>query len=153
MMQTKLTMEGSEIIQTRSLTLNEITKLPTVKLTEDFTCLEGWVVKDVLWEGVPISEIIDREDLKPSAKSLVFCSGGYTVRLDLEIAFKRSTIIALKKWGVILDRSSGGPLRLVFGGHDCYESVKSVDRILVCSDVKEGTAKNIAMDRFGKGTQ
>ena len=46
--------------------------------------------------------------------------------------------------------SEGGPLRLVFEGHDCYESVKSVDRIVACTDPSEGTAERIAKERLEK---
>ena len=146
---TRLLIEG-DVLETKALSLEEIASLPTVKLTEDFECLEGWVVRDVLWEGVPISEIVKENDLKPDVKSLLFCSGGYTTSLDLKTAFKRSTILALKKWNKNLDVSEGGPLRLVFEGHDCYESVKSVDRIVACTNLSEGSAQKIAMERLQK---
>jgi len=146
---TKLVIEG-EILGTKALSLGEIGRLPTVKLTEDFECLEGWVVRDVLWEGVPISEIVNENDLKPRTKSLLFCSGDYTTALDLKTSFKRSTILALKKGNKKLDVSEGGPLRLVFEGHDCYESVKSVDRIVACANRGKGTAQRIATGRLEK---
>jgi DMSO/TMAO reductase YedYZ molybdopterin-dependent catalytic subunit len=59
-------------------------------------------------------------------------------------------MLALKKWNKNLEFSEGGPLRLVFEGHDCYESVKSIDRIIVCSNMIEGTAQRIAMERLEK---
>jgi DMSO/TMAO reductase YedYZ molybdopterin-dependent catalytic subunit len=43
----RLAIEG-EILEDKVLSLDVISRLPTVKLTEDFECLEGWVVRDVL---------------------------------------------------------------------------------------------------------
>jgi DMSO/TMAO reductase YedYZ molybdopterin-dependent catalytic subunit len=144
----RLRIEG-DVLQPTTMTLGGIKKLPLVSLTEDFRCVEGWVVKDVIWQGVAVSSIIQRENLKPHAKFLLFCSGKYTAALSLKKAFKKNTILAFKKSKRPLGDYHGGPLRLVFEGHDCYESVKSVDRIVAVSRSRAvGTAKEIAISRL-----
>jgi DMSO/TMAO reductase YedYZ molybdopterin-dependent catalytic subunit len=92
----RLKIEG-EVLQPKTETLRSIKKLPTIKLSKDFKCLEGWVVKNVLWEGVPVSNIVPEENLKAGVKFLLFCSGNYSTALSLRKAFRKTTILALKK--------------------------------------------------------
>lgn len=132
------------------LTFDEVGKLPKVKLTEDFQCLEGWVVKDVLWEGVRISDLLQPAGLDRAARWVLFGAGEYTAVINLRIALRDTTILALKKSGRRLTRDQGGPYRLVFMGHQCYESVKCVDRVVALSEPIKGTARAIATARIKK---
>lgn len=129
-----------------------IEKLPRVKLTEDFKCLEGWTVKGVVWEGISVSSILrDWEGkLNHSYPFFLFGSGDYTCVLGRRRAFQETTILATKMHGRKLTRARGGPLRLVFRGHECYESIKSVDRIVMLEKPVETTARRIATTRIAK---
>ncbi|MHB2035915.1 MAG: molybdopterin-dependent oxidoreductase [Nitrososphaerales archaeon] len=131
-----------------TISINELRSLPTAKLSEDFRCLEGWVVKDVLWEGVPVSTILKTAKLRKDAKFLLFGSGKYTCRMNLKRALRKTTMIALRKSGSSLRTSNGGPMRLISKGHDCYESVKWVDRIQVLTKARGDTARKIALSRI-----
>lgn len=133
----------------RSISLRKLRSFLMVKLSEDFKCLEGWVAKDVLWEGVPVSYIMQFAGLKRSAKFLLFSSGRYTYALSLEKCSRITTMLALKKSGRWLTISKGGPVRLVFKGHNCYESVKRVYRIDVLEKKPCDTARTIALPRIG----
>jgi len=46
-----------------SLRYDDITTLPKVNLTEDFRCLEGWIVRGIVWEGVKASRALKLADL------------------------------------------------------------------------------------------
>ena len=143
----KLAVRGA-VVNPLTFSLNELRGYPTAKLSEDFRCLEGWVVKDVLWEGVPVSSILRITGVRNSAKFLLFGAGKYTYRMSLRSALRKTTMIALKKSGNNLAASNGGPMRLVFKGHDCYESVKWVDRIEVLTKGLRDTARKIALSRI-----
>jgi DMSO/TMAO reductase YedYZ molybdopterin-dependent catalytic subunit len=134
--------------QRLNLTFDDLGGLPKVSLTEDFRCLEGWIVRDITWQGVRVSSILKLSELKPEAKGIMFSSGDYSTVLQTGKALEDTTILASAKSGKILDDYHGGPVRLVFQGHECYESVKSVDRIMALESYEEGTARNIALARL-----
>lgn len=145
----RLTITGL-VRNSRVVTFNEINGLPKTKLTEDFQCLEGWVVRDVLWEGVRVSDLFRLVPLDRAAQWVLFGSGEYTAVVSLRTALKGTTVLALKKSGKRLTRNQGGPYRLVFMGHQCYESIKCVDRVVALSEPVEGTARDIATARIRK---
>lgn len=131
-----------------SLRYEEIEKLPNVSLTQDFQCLEGWVVTDVLWLGVRVSSVCNLAELKPEAASVMFSSGNFSTVVPISKALEDLTILALSMRGKALDQYHGGPVRLVFNGQECYDSVKSVDSVKVLASQIEGTAKGIALSRL-----
>ena len=45
-------------------------------IAEDFHCVEGWVVPDQKWEGVPVSTLLGLARPLPEAEYLRFSSGG-----------------------------------------------------------------------------
>ena len=143
-----LIVEG-EVERPISLSIAKLERLPKTGLTEDFKCLEGWVVKGVVWQGVRLGSVLETAGLKKSAKYVLICSGDFTTTMKLGRSLEKNSILALRKWGKKLSLNDGGPLRLVFEGHQCFESVKSVDRIVVTSEPVKGSAKNIAFARIG----
>ncbi|MDG6905553.1 MAG: molybdopterin-dependent oxidoreductase [Nitrososphaerota archaeon] len=148
----KLTIDG-KVGKKVQLSIDQIDSLPRVRLTQDFKCLEGWVVKDVAWEGVRVSDVLGLGNIEPEASYVLFSSRDYTSSMTIQDASKSTTIFARKKFGKTLSESlAGGPIRLVFVGEKCYESVKSVDRITVLSEATEGTARSIATSRLDAET-
>ena len=131
-----------------SLRYEDIGRLPKVSLTDDFRCLEGWIVRDVVWEGVRVSSVFKLTELAPEATSVMFSSNDYSSVVSISKALEDSTILALGMMGKILDSYNGGPARLVFHEQECYESVKSVEKIQVLASHVEGTAKGIALSRL-----
>jgi DMSO/TMAO reductase YedYZ molybdopterin-dependent catalytic subunit len=133
-----------------TVSMNKIEKLPKVKLTEDFKCLEGWVVKGVVWEGVPVSGLLRSCEHRLGYQGAFFLFGSkdFTCQLSRRIAFRKTTILATKMYGKKLTRIQGGPLRLVFQGHKCYESIKSVDRMVLLRARTKTTAHSIATARI-----
>ena len=148
----KLTIDGKVGKQVQ-ISISRIDSLPKVRLTQDFKCLEGWVVKDVAWEGARVSDVLRLATIEQEASHVLFSSRDYSSSMTIQDATKSTTIFARKKFGKTLRESfGGGPIRLVFVGEKCYESVKSVDRITVLSEATEGTARHIATSRLDAET-
>ncbi len=135
------------------ITFKQIKKFPTVKLTENFKCLEGWEVEGVVWEGVPVSSVLSMMKLNPRFQWLLFGSGNFTWQISMRTGRRKTTILATKMHGKELTSSHGGPLRLVFKGHKCYESIKSVDRITALESRAKPTAELIATSRIRKAVR
>ena len=69
------------------LSFDEMQKLPQTRFTKDFQCVTRWSIKDVVWEGVPFTEVAKRTGVKPEAKWVMFrCADGYTAPVPLEDA-------------------------------------------------------------------
>ncbi len=144
----RLVVEG-EVERPISLSIAKLGRLPKTGLTEDFECLEGWVVEGVIWQGVRLGNVLETAGLRKAVKCVLICSGNFTTEMKLDRALEKRSILALRKWGKKLSLKDGGPVRLVFEGHRCFESVKSVDRIVVASGPVKGSARNIALARIG----
>ena len=112
-------------------------------IAEDFHCVEGWVVPDQKWEGVPVSTLLDLTKPLPEAKHLRFSSGSYNVSLSMEEVESSSVIIALRLNGEALPHEHGGPCRLIAGAKKGNFSVKWVDLIEVTATPVEDTGRLI----------
>jgi DMSO/TMAO reductase YedYZ molybdopterin-dependent catalytic subunit len=130
------------------LSFIEILKLPTTCLTADFTCVEGWTVKDVEWEGVKVNMILDLADPIPSARYASFKAGEFTTTLSLADVCRNETILAYRHRGQPLAFEHGAPLRLIWASQECYESIKWVNHVELVEKYVEGTGKKIALDRL-----
>ena len=98
-------------------------------IAEDFHCVEGWVVPDQKWEGVPVSTLLGLASPLPEAKYLRFSSGSYNVSLSMEEVESSSVIIALRLNGEALPHEHGGPCRLIAEAKKGNFSVKWVDLV------------------------
>ena len=107
-------------------------------IAEDFHCVEGWVVPDQKWEGVPVPTLLDLAKPLPEAEYLRFSSGSYNVSLSMEEVTSSSVIIALRLNGQALAHEHGGPCRLIAEAKECNFSVKWVNLIeLTTTPVKD----------------
>ena len=147
--QWRLAVDGL-VSEPRGLSYADLLALPKVAVTDDFRCVEGWVVKDVAWEGVKLAAVLGLLGLEPEARHVLLASGDFSVVLPLARAIEDTTILALRKDGAPLGPLHGGPARLVLRGQECYESVKALDRIRVLATPEEGTAARIALARIRK---
>jgi methionine sulfoxide reductase catalytic subunit len=115
------------------LTFNfsQFTDLPSVKLTRDFYCVEGWGVKGVEWKGVSVKELMQRAGVDPKATHLVFHSGDgvYADSLTIEQAALTDVLLAYQIDGEPLPPDLGQPVRLTYPGHYGYKYVKWVVQV------------------------
>lgn len=97
-------------------------------------CVEGWSVK-VLWEGVLLSDLIDRAVPKPGAVTVVFhAADGYTTSLPLAYVRARRILLAYRMNGVEVPRERGFPFVVVAEDKWGYKWCKWVTRIEVSGD-------------------
>ena len=52
------------------LSLADLRSMRRTSLVHQFQCVTGWVVPDVHWEGVRLSDVLDRAGVKPEATAL-----------------------------------------------------------------------------------
>jgi hypothetical protein len=115
-----------------SLTFADLKALPQEEQTQDFYCVEGWGVPDVVWKGVTVRELMAQADIDPLATHLIFHSGdsvGYTDSLTIEEAMGSQTLLAHGLNGDPLIPKMGSPVRLVIPGKYGYKYVKWVVRV------------------------
>ena len=76
-------------------------------------CVEGWDVK-ILWEGVPIADILAGAGVKPAANTVLFRSAdGYSTSLPLEYIIRKNILLANKMNGLVLPDERGFPFQVV----------------------------------------
>ena len=112
-------------------------------IAEDFHCVEGWVVPNQKWEGVPVSTLLGLTKPIPEAEYLRFSSGSYHVSLSMEEVVSSSAIIALRLNGEALPQEHGAPCQLIAGAKKGNFSVKWVDLIEVTATPVEDTSRFI----------
>ncbi len=109
------------------LSYEELLSMPSVELVADFHCVTRWSVKEILWEGVQTSYILDLAKPKANAKyALIYCLEGYTTNLPLEYLYYEDSILAYKMYGKPIPLRHGYPLRLVVPRLYAWKSAKYV---------------------------
>jgi DMSO/TMAO reductase YedYZ molybdopterin-dependent catalytic subunit len=114
-----------------TLTYDELLALPSVEQVNDFHCVEGWRVDDVRWQGVPMSDIIQRVRPKPEAGYVNFHSmtDVYMDSLSLHQASFPEVLLAYRMDGEPLTQDHGFPLRLIMPRMYGYKGPKWLHRI------------------------
>ena len=109
------------------LSYEEILKMPSVELVADFHCVTRWSVKEISWEGIQASYLLELARPKASAKYvLVHCLEGYTTNMPIEYLYEEDTILAYKMNGKTIPLRHGYPLRLVVPKLYAWKSAKYV---------------------------
>jgi len=97
-------------------------------------CVEGWSVK-ILWEGVMLSDLIDRAKPSSDATTVVFhAADGYTTSLPLATVRDRKLLLAYKMNGITIPEERGYPFMVVAEDHWGYKWAKWVTRIELSGD-------------------
>lgn len=140
------------VSRTLHIERTELTEFPNKTVTDDFTCVEGWVAKDLSWRGVVVGSILNRaEPTVDNGYVLVHSMDG-----DYACSFRRNRVkdalLAFELDGDRLPVEHGGPARLVPTDvdSDCWESVKWVSEFEVTETdpVAGDTAEEIATGRL-----
>ncbi len=115
----------------RSYTFAEILALPRTDQMKDFHCVEGWSVDDVPWNGVVLSDILQRS--RPTKKAthvnIRTVGGRYNDSLSLSVAMEPGTMLAYGVAGSTLPLDHGFPLRVVVPRLLGYKNAKYVERL------------------------
>jgi DMSO/TMAO reductase YedYZ molybdopterin-dependent catalytic subunit len=109
------------------LTWEEFTRLPMKQVTADMHCVTRWSRFDVLWEGVPSTDVMRLAKVGPAAKFvMVLAEEGFTSNVPLDDFMQPTTLFALKHNGLPLPADHGYPVRLVVPHLYAWKSVKWV---------------------------
>jgi DMSO/TMAO reductase YedYZ molybdopterin-dependent catalytic subunit len=97
-------------------------------------CVEGWSVT-ILWEGVLLSDIIDRSQPSGEATTVIFHGAdGYTTSLPLAFVRDARILLAYKMNGIVIPAERGYPFMVVAEDHWGYKWAKWVTGIELSSD-------------------
>ncbi len=122
------------------LNLAGLRSMKRTSLVHNFQCVTGWVVPDVHWEGVRLSDVLERAGVTPAATALRFFSadGVYTESLTLAQAQRPDILVADKMLGANVTTDHGGPVRLYVAPMYGYKSIKWLNRIEVTNKIVDG---------------
>ena len=133
-----LTVDG-EVEKPIKLSWNDVLKLPRVKSTSNFHCVEGWSVLNCEWEGIRFREIASLAKPKDSSSFVTLeCADGYTTSLSLQELSGDDVLLAYILDGKPLEEGLGFPLRLVVPNKYGYKSALWVTRIKFTSKKELG---------------
>jgi DMSO/TMAO reductase YedYZ molybdopterin-dependent catalytic subunit len=118
----------------QSLSLAALRRMPSRTQITRHDCVEGWSAIGK-WTGVPLGALLDRAQLRPGARFIVFhCADDfrgtpYYESIDLDDAFHPQTILAYAMNGKDLPMGHGAPLRLRVERQLGYKHAKFVMRV------------------------
>ena len=121
------------------LTYDELKAVGIVEIVDDLHCVEGWSVRAIRWEGVPLTRIVEIVQPTPSATHLMFkCSDGYSTVASLEDTKTHDFLLAVKMNGSVLTAEAGYPLRLVASGIYAWKFAKFLREIELTDHYEPG---------------
>jgi DMSO/TMAO reductase YedYZ molybdopterin-dependent catalytic subunit len=122
-----------------SFSWKEFMALPQVTFENDIHCVTAWSKFDNVWQGVPVSEVLKRVQLKPEAKHVMVHSyGGYTTNLPLDDFAAETSFFGHTHNGEPLTRDHGWPLRLVVPHLYFWKSAKWVRGLVFLPEERPG---------------
>lgn len=111
--------------QPLSLSWDDLARLPHQETVCDIHCVTHWSRFDNVFEGVPVSAILDMARPRPDAAyALVLAAEGYTTNLPLEDLGRPGILLALRHNGEPLTPEHGGPVRLLVPHLYLWKSAK-----------------------------
>jgi DMSO/TMAO reductase YedYZ molybdopterin-dependent catalytic subunit len=135
----EMTVDGM-VRQPLRLSLADLRSMKRTALVHQFQCVTGWIVPDVHWEGVRLSDVLKRAGVTPGATALRFLSadGVYTESLTLAQAQRPDILVADKMLRGNVTTDHGGPVRLYVAPMYGYKSIKWLNRIEVTNKIVDG---------------
>jgi DMSO/TMAO reductase YedYZ molybdopterin-dependent catalytic subunit len=134
----RLRVDGNGVNSHMTLTLPQLQAFPNIALKATFRCVTGWRVRDNIWRGVRVRDVIDGLGLNSKGRFVTFYSGDgvYTDSLTIKQARSDNAMLAWELNGAPLIREQGHPLRLIYPDMYGYKNVKWVRRLEV-KDVRD----------------
>lgn len=121
------------------LSWDEVLSLPCTRLVRDVHCVTSWSVRDVVWEGVRVRELVDRVLPSPDVRWVtVRGRDGYATSIPLEDFARPDSLLAYRMNGLPLAEHHGHPLRLVVPALYAWKSAKYVERIEFSVHIQRG---------------
>jgi DMSO/TMAO reductase YedYZ molybdopterin-dependent catalytic subunit len=118
-----------------SFTWAEFNALPHAETLCDIHCVTRWSRFDNVFEGIPVSALMERVTLKPDAKYvMIHAAPEYTTNLPLVDFLAPGNLLALRHNGEPLAPEHGGPVRLLVPHLYFWKSAKWVTGIEFMTD-------------------
>jgi DMSO/TMAO reductase YedYZ molybdopterin-dependent catalytic subunit len=122
-----------------TLTIEELTALGLTSISDDLHCVEGWSVRGIVWEGVPLKKVLDLSRPKPSATHIMLrCADRYSTVVSIEHATSHPCYLVTKMNGRTLTPESGYPLRLVAQGIYAWKYAKWLSEVELLDHYEAG---------------
>jgi DMSO/TMAO reductase YedYZ molybdopterin-dependent catalytic subunit len=121
-----------------SLSYDDMLKFTMVSYTESFHCVDGWSVKDVRFEGIPLKELILKAGPRRARYVMLRCLEGYETVVPLEDALSDRAIVALKMNGSPLSEEHGFPARTFIPHLYGWKSAKWLCEIELLEEYEDG---------------
>jgi DMSO/TMAO reductase YedYZ molybdopterin-dependent catalytic subunit len=97
-------------------------------------CVEGWSAT-LLWQGVPISDLLQKASISPNATTLIFLAAdGYSTSLPLGYVMQNNVMIAYKMNNVTLTAQTGWPFFLIAKNEYGYKWIEWITEINVSNN-------------------
>jgi len=132
-----------------SLTTTDLRALPRTRLTADFQCVTGWRVPNVHWEGVRLSDLLDKAGAQAGQSAVQFVSydGTYTESLTMDQARRPDVLVVDTLDSKPIGRAHGGPVRLLVAPMYGYKSCKWLSEIRVVDRLVPGYWEQYGYDQ------
>jgi DMSO/TMAO reductase YedYZ molybdopterin-dependent catalytic subunit len=114
-----------------SLSLDDLTKLPSITQKVDHFCVEGWNAR-ATWTGVRVSDLAHVAQITPDAGYVDFAGfdDDYHESWDLESAMHPQTLVAYGMDGRFLGPGHGAPARVHSPVKLGYKNTKYLTRVV-----------------------
>lgn len=97
-----------------ALSYKEFMALPRQEYKNDIHCVTTWSKLDNVWEGVPVSTVMEKVKLLPEARYVMLhAEGGWTTNLPLEDFLAETSFFGIRHNGALLTPEHGYPVRMV----------------------------------------
>lgn len=125
---------GGLVEKPLSYSYDEVLARPAQSKVTVIHCVEGWDVK-ILWEGVPLTALIDEAGAKPAANTIIFKSAdGYSTSLPLAYIREKNILLAFRMNGLTLPKARGFPFQVVAEDKWGYKWAKWVTSFELSND-------------------
>ena len=132
----------------RSWTWSEFANLPRERFTVDIHCVTKWSKLDTVWEGVPVSAVLDGLDAD-SGFAVVHSYGGYTTNLPLADLGPGKAWVAFAYDDQPLAPEHGGPARLLVPHLYFWKSAKWVSGLVLGDHDRPGFWESLGYHNYG----
>ena len=124
--------------------LADLLSMPTTRIVKDYHCVTGWVVPNVAWTGVKLSDFLAGVKPTSQAKYVLFSSadGSYTESLSMDQTQLPDVLLGYKLNDKPLSQEQGYPLRLVIPDMYGFKYIKWVNRITLSDHLVPGYWEN-----------
>lgn len=123
----------------QTLSFDEFMALPRREFANDIHCVTTWSKLDNVWEGVAVSEVMDRVKVKPEAKYVMLhAERGWTTNLPLQDFLRETSFFGIKHNGADLTPDHGYPVRMVVPHLYFWKSAKWLRGIELMASDKPG---------------